>query len=83
MLMEDLRIQHGETMMISMSFSGTSAESTFSFSLENLHLGKNCNLPFILGDSRFSWELYVFMYLFARLADDLSICGFLFPPNSK
>ncbi len=34
MLMEDLRIQHGETMMISMSFSGTSAESTFSFLLK-------------------------------------------------
>jgi hypothetical protein len=33
-LMEDLRIRHGETMMISMSFSGTSAESTFLFLLK-------------------------------------------------
>ncbi len=80
--MEDLRIQHGETMMISMSFSGTFAESTFTFLLKIFTWGKNCNLPFTLGVSRFSWELYVFVYifvyLFAWLAADLSICGFRF-----
>ncbi len=82
MLMEDLRIQHGETMMISMSFSGTSAESTFWFLLKIFTWAKIVTSFLHLEDlnshGSCMYFMYLFVYLFAWLADDLCICGFLF-----